>query len=303
MNNNTRSLALSLLLPIVFAAACAETATQAPPLLDGTTADAATPDAATPDAATPDAAAPARYQGEVWLTQWDASFVRSVYGASTHAEFREADRDRLARECTTTTFGSCAVRRCANFAEAHHTDGDVYADPGRLTVDGLRGVPLPADLFTARTGGSVALMVDALWEGGERITLRSVGATPGVGAFVTDLTSPSPITLTSPSLDGGRLDRGVDGFDVTWTGGASGLVRVQLGQTYTGVAESVRVRCEAPASEGRVEVPAAALAQLPALANTPLYVMSVGRSSVATDDLALSFELRTVARFDQVALR
>lgn len=294
MNHNTRSLSLALLLPIVFAG-CAEEASLAPSLVDGTTADA--------DVATPSAATPSRYHGEVWLTQWDASFDRTQYSVSTHAEFREAGRDRLARECTTTVVGACEVRRCVNSAEAHHTDGDVFADPGQLTVGGLRGVPLPASVFTARTGGTVGLAVDALWEGGERITLRSAGATPGVGAFVTDLVAPSPVTLASPSLDGSSFRRGFDGFDVAWTGGGSGVVRVQLGQVYTGQPDSVRVRCEAPATAGRVEVPAAALAQLPAVTNTPLYVMSVGRSVEAGDDLALTFELRTIARFDQVTMR
>lgn len=289
-HHHRRSVSLALLLPLVFSAACAQEASA----VGG--ADDPRPVAVEPSTPAPTDPAPSaapvlsRYVGEVDLTQWSVSPDAEPRPLSAFGRFAAAEHDRLARECTFTRVGGCELRRCARDAQIDPTAGTVAA-VGDLSVEGLRDGSLP---FAAdRSFYGAPSRSSSQWEGGERVTLRAGGADPGVGAFAVDVVAPSPVVVISPTRSEFDYQRGGDDLGVTWTGGGHGVVRVQLEEIGAND-EGLRLRCEAPASQGHLAVPAAAVSAFPAT-NVSLYVGSVAHGTVATEDLAVTFELRTFA--------
>lgn len=243
---------------------------------------------------------PSRITGEVYLTQWqETPQARPLAGAA----FWQTGGRSIARGCRISGLANCELRRCAPGVEREPTPEDAVASAGEMHLEGLAGGPL---MFRPGAAGAYRLVrPDALaegpraWTGGELLTLRADGDPRGAPSFTLHLRAPDPIAVTSPRLDGRRLARGVDGLELDWTGGGDDMVRVQVGNSSAG-GETVRLRCDYPASDGHASVSAEVLALVPGAAD--VYVMTVAPTRIVNEDLDVLFSLKHVGRADSISV-
>jgi len=260
-----------------------------------------TPTTSTPPSQNPaDAPAPARVTGEVYVTQWLES---PNFAPQAWASFWRTQERSISRGCRTSVVAGCEVRRCDPGVEREPTPPTAVASAGEVHIDGLSvgGLDLhpgSAEWYEVEAPASFYERRGA-WVGGEILTVRADGDPSGAPSFSLSAKAPAPITVTSPSLDLRTLARGAD-VAIDWTGGGDDdVVRVQVGNPQA-EGETVRLRCDVPARDGRVTVPAAALALVRGAAN--LYVMSIASSRLRSDELDVTFMLKNVARVEAIAV-
>jgi hypothetical protein len=106
------------------------------------------------------------------------------------------------------------------------------------------------------------LLAPALWQGpGQPLVIAAAGAE--VPAFSVSLTSPSSITVTSPTCTVGApcaVSR-ASPFTVRWSGGTTGSVLVDV-FSQQGTSPTADVSCLFPASAGSGTIPANTMRQL-----------------------------------------
>lgn len=161
-----------------------------------------------------------------------------------------------------------------------------------LVVTGLKigaGQNVPAGAITISGGKkTVTLMPDksnsypayndymnALWVGGETITVSSAGGA-AVQAFSTTFVASSSVDITMPHLvtlgQTLTIDRTAD-LPFQWTGGTVGNLQVELS---AGTPPNILVACNFPSAAGTGTIPKAALARLPASTSGSLILAGGG---------------------------
>ena len=186
----------------------------------------------------------------------DVTTARSEHTAGAAFFTRTAADQSFTRK----TVGPCVVDTYGSGAGPKDTDRSA----GKITISGgtKSAVLLPeADGTYTTVNGQ-----GALFAGGETLTITAQGA--AVPAFVLSLVAPSKLTLSAPALPASgplKVTRSA-GITASWTGTSAGVVVVYL--DAAGGASAYAATCSFPASSGSGVVPAAALADFPAVAGT-----------------------------------
>ncbi len=159
--------------------------------------------------------------------------------------------------------GPCLVTTCPSITP--NDAGPVsLVTAGALTVTGGAFGDAGIDLGPDTLGSYLYNTVGPMFAPGDTITVSAAGAT--VPAFAAQsLVAPGPITLTSPTSDGGTfaIDTSKD-LTVSWTGGSSGdHVFLGLNAFFTSGASATAL-CSWDATLGQGTVPQGALAPLAA---------------------------------------
>lgn len=173
---------------------------------------------------------------------------------------------------TTTVPGGCAATTTMGQCRLYDCPIPVRRTPvipparsaGTLTFDGA-AVPIALAPDAHDLYGYYDNQSALVWSGGDTLTVTASGA--DVPPFQLSAVAPSLVTMTAPETPNARLtlDRTQD-LTVSWSGGVTGTVQLALdANTATRLTEIV---CEAPAAEGSVVVPQAALATLLAAPTT-----------------------------------
>jgi hypothetical protein len=156
--------------------------------------------------------------------------------------------------CTEERVGECFVYTCPT-----NPVPPTYRSAGQVTVT---GAAVPATLMPQadNTYDVVSSSTQTMFDGGETLTATGGGAE--VPAFTVSVVAPSRTTLIAPPKPSGSItiDRG-QGFQASWTGGGAGLVFLYFGGP---AGSGVSMSCGYPASGGTANVPASALAMVPA---------------------------------------
>jgi hypothetical protein len=175
---------------------------------------------------------------------------------------------------TTRTVGPCVVE--VRSTGDGPTEIAVSAGPLHLT-GGLFAVDIlpTAGVYAAINGAG------ALFHGGETLTVTADGK--DVPAFTVAVTAPSQMTLTAPALPAAAGSLTVTRsapFIATWTGGTSGTAVLAFSAATS--ARATSATCAFPAADNKAEVPAAALADLPAAPGAfDFYVKATGLATPA----------------------
>ncbi|MBK8171017.1 MAG: hypothetical protein IPK60_11830 [Sandaracinaceae bacterium] len=165
------------------------------------------------------------------------------------------------------------------------------ADSGDITVSGIAS---PLLLFpNVEHIYNIFRATTALWEGGETITISSVGNDDvgQVPPFSTALAAPSEVMITMPALSSSAaviINRAED-FHVAWTGSSAGELVVEIANVDTGIQS---LNCRFPVIAGSATVPAAALSSLAATTSATLQIRTEDSDLLFVDD----WEIRVVTR-------
>jgi hypothetical protein len=229
--------------------------------LDGG-ADLAQPDAAVAADAAPDATTVSSGKiGVVILTQSVqtlpvvGTFVAS--GGVAQFGFKSGSSS-----CTPTTQGACQLYTCTTTSD-DNVDPATLVQAGDVTIKGL-GADLVLPYMSAQSGYFTSSQ-GYLWTSSKAATV-TVSGSAQVPAFSLGVTTPNPITVTSPVAQIGStgatytISRSGD-LAVTWTGGVNGTVNVTLSSSDA-PAGSASISCMVDASAGAVTVPGAFMSQL-----------------------------------------
>ena len=203
----------------------------------------------------------------------DVTSARSEHSAGAAFFTRTAADQSVTRK----TVGPCVVETYGSGAGPKDTDRSA----GKLTISGgAKSVPLlpEADGTYTTVNGQ-----GALFAGGETLTITAQGA--AVPAFVLSLVAPSKLTLASPALPAAagalKVTRSA-GLSASWTGSSAGVVVVYL--DAAGGSSAHAATCSFPASAGAGVVPAAALADFPAVSGTfSIYAKTVAVQTPADE--------------------
>jgi hypothetical protein len=135
-----------------------------------------------------------------------------------------------------------------------------------------------------------------LWQGGE--TLQAHGAGAQVPTFDITTKAPSYITITSPPFPtmGNKLTvNRAQPFTMTWTGGTSGNVWIQIAALVNGV--DTAVSCTFPATAGTGTVATSSLSALPVNPqNASIYVVNRSETQSIMNNWGIWFDASTGAK-------
>jgi hypothetical protein len=180
-------------------------------------------------------------------------------GSVTATFLRQQPTDPFAG-CSKKTFDTCAARFACGPVLGQPVDDagtTPYASAGDLTVGGL-SMPITLSVMSGGTFPgqySAFQQYTPLFTGGESLTVSAAGGE--VGAFHATVTAPQQPTITAP--DGTQPISVAKGQDLTftWSGGASGVLRVQMTQPTTSGAPGLD--CTFPLAGGSGKIPSNAL--------------------------------------------
>lgn len=164
--------------------------------------------------------------------------------------------------CTPTTQGACQLYTCTTSSDSN-VDPATLVQAGDVTIKGL-GSDLVLPYMSAQSGYFTSSQ-GYLWTSSKAATV-TVSGSAQVPAFSLGVTTPNPITVTSPVAQIGStgstytISRSGD-LAVTWTGGVDGTVNVSLSSSDA-PAGSASITCMVAANAGTVTVPAAFMSQL-----------------------------------------
>jgi len=158
----------------------------------------------------------------------------------------------------------------------------VFADAGPISVIG--GLSPIEIFFNDVNYAAYASGDSALFTGGETLQLTAVGGSK-IGAFSTELTAPTNLQLTSPSIaPGNALDiTRSDQLTFQWTGGnADTSTQVHI-KTRPPEATFVDILCSWPSTLGEGSIPLMVMQKLPAGAGT-ITVRAINATSTMVED-------------------
>lgn len=184
--------------------------------------------------------------------------------------------------CTGQVLGECSLYTCPT-----EFPPTTYHSAGTITIT---GATRPITLTPMTDKIYETYVTQALFGGGENLRASATG--DDIVAFAGMVTAPARITITAPAAPGSgslTIDR-AQPFHATWTGASTGNVVLRFsGPTGATLA------CSYAASAGAAEVPAAALAMVPA---------GLGRFDASTETLeqidAGDWRINLQATFDAV---
>jgi hypothetical protein len=194
-------------------------------------------------------------------------------------------------DCSTqAVIGPCRVVACPR---SNSSSGErVPVSAGTITISG-GALASPFRLSPS------ALMPDSLvvyqtlegptrfWNDGQTVRVQSTGATGGVPMFDQTVTGPPAIEVTAPTFVAGtpvRIPRDAP-LDVTWTGGSSGTVKIEVTAPPGGGAVTpwTQAVCSFAAPLGTGTIPSDVLTMLPAGGGT-IAVVNESEATVGAGD-------------------
>ena len=184
--------------------------------------------------------------------------------------------------CTAQVIGECNLYTCPT-----QFPPTTYHSAGTITITGAK---LPITLTPLADMTYETYRTEALFSGGETLNASATGA--DILSFAGTVTAPARITITAPAppgTDAITIDRAKP-FHATWTGTTAGKVVLRFsGPTGATLA------CSYAASAGAADVPASALAVVPA---------GLGRFDASTETVepidAGDWRINLQATFDAV---
>jgi hypothetical protein len=192
-----------------------------------------------------------------WSNRYTAGGMTQESGGLSASFFDSTGLPTPADPCTYAKSGQCTLTRC------HYTQPGSPSPPARSagTVSVTGGVmPLsisPAADETYKT----ALVQQALWNGGEYVTLAGSGG--DVPAFSLVLAAPNAVAVSSPALpatgSGLTLDRSHD-LQLQWSGQSAG--ELQFVAATTNNVDLAQVACSFAVTLGAGSVPSQLLGAL-----------------------------------------
>jgi hypothetical protein len=193
--------------------------------------------------------------------------------ATTTARFARNIPTTAPASCTRESFGPCDVVACAPLPPP---ESPAYEGAGALTLSGgLLGAPLTIPK-TSQTYLHNRVS-EPYFKGADDLRIKALGDV--VPAFEMSVTTPEDLVVTKPScaVDCGEVDRSRD-YEIIWMPPRYGTVDVTLS---TGDPKAMTtVTCSAKATDGRLVIPAAALAKL--RVDTPAPTISIVPRSTTT---------------------
>jgi hypothetical protein len=202
-------------------------------------------------------------RGLILLHSGSASLVRATFGDNG---------------CTTSSVSGCTLNSCppADLAMTMRASG-----VGTITITGTSS----SLTLTQQADGSYLPQSFAvpIWGTGAALTVSASGGE--LPAFSTMVDGPTAVVVTNP-LTGGFLDvaRNAD-FDVSWTGGTTGKVTVEI------AAGTKLLACSFTLAANSGRLPRQALSQLPSGSGQ----MNIFVTSSATVDQGIEVRARTAA--------
>jgi hypothetical protein len=192
--------------------------------------------------------------GRISITQLKTS--ATMLSAQTAAAFMRNIPTTMPATCTRGSIGPCDYIACD---PAPAPEAPSYASAGTITLEG--GL-LISPLTVGKTGETYghAAMNEPYFKGGDDIRVKASGDV--VPAFELSVTTPEDLIVTKPSCTDtcGELDRGRD-YEVVWTPLRYGTVDVSILTNKPSIGYAA-LYCSAPATAGRLVIPADAVAKL-----------------------------------------
>jgi hypothetical protein len=239
--------------------------------------------------------------GYVTVTSYALTQSAPSNGYVATAGFSRGSGSSQGYACTTETVDGCTIVDCV--ASAGGSAGELeLLEAGTVSIaGGAQSVTLSPG--ATKQYGAVTSAQVALFDGGETLGMQASGSAD-LPAFEGSVVAPTPIDVTSPSFaQGAAIDRTTP-LEVTWTGGAAGMVSFSVTTVETSSGQTTATTtlgCEAPASGGSLTVPAAALDRLSPTGPSVTATMAVSvsnRTSLEVADLLVSLIATHSARAD-----
>lgn len=158
--------------------------------------------------------------------------------------------------CTREVVGPCDVVACAPLPPPESPD---YQSAGEVALGGglliaPLTLPKPSQTYSHKATN------EPYFKGADDLRVKATGGV--VPAFELSVTTPEDLVVTKPACgtDCGEVDRSKD-YEVVWTPPRYGTVDITFLTIKSGTGYAT-IACSVPATDGRLVIPAAALAKL-----------------------------------------
>lgn len=193
--------------------------------------------------------------GRIDVTQLKTS--ATTMSATTKASFARNIPTTAPATCSRGSVGPCAFVACD---PAPPPESPAYESAGALTLEGgLLLAPLAVGK-TSQTYGHSAIN-EPYFKGGDDLRVKATGDV--VPPFELSVTTPEELSVSKPTCtleSCGELDRSRD-YELVWTPLRFGTVDVSILTNAPGKGYAL-VTCSAPATDGRLVIPAEVLGKL-----------------------------------------
>lgn len=202
----------------------------------------------------PDTANPLIGKGVISVSQRKTD--EATLAARTTAAFAREVPQTVPATCTRESVGPCDVLACA---PSPPPESPAYEGAGTLTLS--KGL-LIAPLEVPRAGRTYAHAAtnEPYFKGSDDLVVKATGGV--VPPFELSVTTPLDLAVSKPACaaDCGEIDRAKD-YEIVWAPPRFGSVDVIVFTNAPGTGYT-RIACSVAATDGRLVIPAAALAKL-----------------------------------------
>lgn len=219
--------------------------------------------------------------GQVEIAQLKAG---GTLNATATARFARNVPTTTPATCTRESFGPCDVVACAPLpppeSPAYEAAGDLVLTGGLLLAP--LAIPRASQTYAHKATN------EPYFRGADDLRVKASGGV--VPAFELSVTTPEDLVVTKPACAAncGDVDRSRD-YEIVWAPPRFGTVDVTLFTLKSGVGYAT-IACSVPAADGRLVVPAAALAKLRTDGDTStLSILPRSSTSSTVEGWRLSF--------------